>query len=60
MRVVAKCWVNYDGVWHKGGEEFDVKDFAEVKDYADPAEPSEDFPKVRLTEKKRGRPRKAE
>lgn len=60
MKVVAKCWVNYDGVWHKGGEEFDVKDFAEVKDCADPAEPQEDFPQVRLTEKKRGRPRKAE
>ena len=60
MRVVAKCWLNYDGVWHKGGEEFEVRDYAEVKDYAEPAEPAADFPKVYLNTPKRGRPKKTE
>lgn len=35
MKVIAKHWVNYNGVWHRGGEEFEVEDFDEVKEYAD-------------------------
>ena len=57
MKVRAKCWINYNGVWHKGGEEFEVADIEEVKDYVIPLF---DTPQVRLTDAapKRGRPRK--
>ena len=26
MRVRAKCWINHNGTWHKGGEEFEIED----------------------------------
>ena len=56
MKVIAKHWLNYNGVWHKGGEEFEVDDFETVKEYADLAEEtSEIFPPE---PKRRGRPKK--
>ena len=35
MKVVAKHWLNYNGVWYKGGDEFDVDDFDAVREHAD-------------------------
>lgn len=57
IKVRAKCWINYNGVWHKGGEVFEVTDFAEVKDYATPVT---DTPQVRVADMmpKRGKPKK--
>lgn len=26
MKVRAKHWINYNGTWHKGGEEFEIDD----------------------------------
>lgn len=34
MKVRAKHWLNYNGVWHKAGEIFDVDNFDEVREYA--------------------------
>ena len=57
MRVQAKHWLNYKGVWHMGGEEFEVDDIEEVKDYVIPLF---DSPKILVADMKpkRGRPRK--
>ena len=59
MRVRAKCWINYNGVWHKGGEEFEVADCEEVKEYAIPLV---DTPQIRVADMKdtpkRGRTKK--
>lgn len=59
MKVRAKCWVNYDGEWHKGGDEFEVSDIEEVKEYVIPLV---DTPKVTAADMKdspkRGRPKK--
>lgn len=35
MKAVAKHWLNYNGVWYKGGDEFDVDDFEAVREHAD-------------------------
>lgn len=35
MKAIAKHWLNYNGVWHAGGEEFEVENFEDVKEYAD-------------------------
>ena len=35
MKVIARHWLNYNGVWHKAGEEFEVDDFEAVKEYVD-------------------------
>lgn len=68
MKVIAKHWVNYNGVWHKSGDEFEVNDFEAVKDFAvkGPQEAaqreeyvSEVFPPVEQP-KRRGRPKKAQ
>lgn len=57
MKVRAKHWLNYNGVWHKGGEEFEVDNFEQVKDYAEPVQfESAVFPPEEP--KKRGRPKK--
>lgn len=58
MKVIARHWLNYNGVWHKAGEEFEVNDIEEVKEYVDPII---DF-QVPLTKEpaKRGRPKKTE
>lgn len=60
MKVVAKHWLNYNGVWHKGGEEFEVENFDEVKEYADAKEFVSDVfpPEDKPVEKRRGRPKK--
>lgn len=58
MKVIAKCWLNHNGVWHRGGEEFEVEDFEAVKDFAEPTEEvSEIFPPE---PKRRGRPKKTD
>lgn len=59
MRVKAKCWLNYNGVWHMGGEVFEVddKDMESVKDYVSCCEDiTVAFPPNKP--KKRGRPKK--
>lgn len=74
MKVRAKHWINYNGCWHKGGEEFEIDD-AEILDgvelieaaqeeqsvepvEAEPEFQSEIFPPEEEAPKKRGRPRK--
>lgn len=60
MKVIAKHWLNYNGKWHKGGEEFEVDDFEAVKEYVEiPADDEEFVSEVFPPEpKKRGRPKK--
>lgn len=62
MKVKAKHWLNYNGVWYKGGEEFEVEDIEQVKDYVDPVEfVSDVFPPDEVPNeapKRRGRPKK--
>ena len=63
MKVKAKHWLNYNGVWHKGGETFEVDNVDEVKDYvvADSEYVSEIFPPDKdeaEQPKRRGRPKK--
>lgn len=41
MKVVAKHWVNYNGSWYKGGDEFEVDDFESIKEHADKKAPAE-------------------
>ena len=67
MKVIAKHWLNYSGVWHKGGEIFDADDYEAVKDYVTPVREgfvSEVFPpdeeKPAETPRRRGRPRKTD
>ena len=64
MRVKAKCWVNYNGVWHKGGEIFNVESEEEVKGLVVVSDDfvSDIFPPEETVEepKRRGRPRKTE
>ena len=73
MKVRAKHWLNYNGVWYKGGEIFEADDFNEVKEHADKLEDetesvnesyiSEIFPPADEPAdqpKKRGRPKKTE
>ena len=73
MKVKAKHWLNYNGVWHKGGETFEVDSFDEVKGHAEKVNEevqetgntyiSEIFPPVDEPveqPKKRGRPKKTE
>lgn len=73
MKVIAKHWLNYNGVWHKGGDAFDVDDFEDVKEHAEKAEEETDkvdetyvsniFPPAdepAEQPKKRGRPKKTE
>lgn len=65
MKVTAKCWLNYNGVWHKGGESFDVDNIEEIKDYVtvNSEYVSEIFPSdepVVEPPKRRGRPKKTE
>lgn len=65
MKVVAKHWLNYNGVWYKGGDEFEVDDFETVKEYADMKRDSfvsEVFPpeKESTEQPKRGRKKKTE
>ena len=61
MKVRARHWLNYNGTWYKGGDEFDVDDIEEVKAYVDPLV---DMPVVHVsdmkTTPKRGRPKKTE
>lgn len=60
MKVMAKHWLNYNGVWHKGGDVFEVEDFEQVKEFAEPAGEvfeSEVFPPE---PKRRGRQKKAD
>ena len=62
MKVKAKHWLNYNGVWHKGGDEFEIpdEDFKEISEYVKVGEyvsaifPPEE-PKKRV-----GRPRNKE
>lgn len=66
MKVTAKCWLNYNGVWHKGGESFDVDNIEEIKDYVtvNSEYVSEIFPPdepvVEPPKRSRGRPKKTE
>lgn len=60
MKVIAKHWLNYNGVWHKGGEAFEVEDFEQVREFAEPVKEvfvSEVFPPE---PKRRGRPKKTD
>ena len=62
MKVKAKHWLNYNGVWHKGGDEFEIPDgdleqvaeYVEAGEYVSAIFPPEE-PKKRV-----GRPRKKE
>ena len=70
MKVKAKHWLNYNGVWHRAGETFEVEDFDTVKDHAEKVGEakeevkeqyvSEIFPPVEEQPKRRGRPKKTE
>lgn len=67
MKVIARHWVNYNGTWYKGGEEFDADDFETVKAFAEKKEPdgfvSDVFPpevNPAETKRKAGRPRKSQ
>ena len=57
MKVRARHWLNYNGTWHRAGDEFEVDDIEEVKEYVDPLV---DFPVVHVPAEKpkRGRPKK--
>ena len=61
VKVRAKCNVKYGNAWHMGGEEFEVEDFKDVREYA---ELLADNPVVRVSDMtdgekpKRGRQRK--
>lgn len=61
VKVRAKCNVKYGNAWHMGGEEFEVEDFNDVREYADMLA---DNPVVRVSDMtdgekpKRGRPKK--
>jgi len=67
MRVKAKHWLNYNGVWHKGGDTFEADNFDEIKEHVEKVEEtvdetpyvSEIFPPVEQP-KRRGRPKKSE
>lgn len=65
MRVKAKHWLNYNGVWHKGGDIFEADDFDEIKEHVEKVDTeetqyvSEIFPPVEQP-KRRGRPKKTE
>ena len=71
MKVTAKHWLNYNGVWYKGGDTFEADDFDEIKEHAEKVEEaveetveetqyvSEIFPPVEQP-KRRGRPKKSE
>lgn len=69
MKVKAKHWLKHDGVWYKGGDEFEVSEIeaealkgmieiTEAPVHAEPEKPQE----VTTTEqpKRRGRKPKAE
>lgn len=67
MRVKAKHWLNYNGVWHKGGDTFETNDFEAIKEHVEKVEEtveetqyvSEIFPPDEQP-KRRGRPKKSE
>ena len=65
MRVKAKHWLNYNGVWHKGGDTFEADNFDEIKEHVEKVDTeetqyvSEIFPPVEQP-KRRGRPKKSE
>ena len=65
MKVKAKHWLKYNGVWYRGGDEFEIPttdaealdgmvEIAETPVHVEPVEPEEDQPK------RRGRPKKSE
>lgn len=74
MKVRAKHWINYNGAWHKGGDEFEIDDAEIIEGVelieaaqdeqsvepveAEPKFQSEIFPPEEKAPKKRGRPRK--
>lgn len=67
MKVKAKHWLNYNGVWHKGGDIFEANDFEAIKEHVEKVEEtveetqyvSEIFPPEEQP-KRRGRPKKTE
>lgn len=67
MKVTAKCWLNYNGVWYKGGDTFEADDFDEIKEHVEKVEEtveetqyvSEIFPPNEQP-KRRGRSKKSE
>ena len=65
MKVKAKHWLKYNGIWYRGGDEFEIPttdaealggmvEIAETPVHVEPAEPEEEQPK------RRGRPKKSE
>lgn len=62
MKAKAKHWVNYNGVWHMTGEEFQIDnaDAAEMKLYADLVEENEPEKCETQEQAKRGRKRKTD
>ena len=64
MKVKAKYWLNYNGVWHRAGETFEVDNYDEVKNHAEEVKEqyvSEIFPPDTTEQpKRRGRPKKIE
>ena len=70
MRVRALHWVNYNGVWHKAGDEFTVKeeDYAGLVQYVElcvekenpVSDAVEETEEVKHEPAKRGRKRKVE
>lgn len=65
MRVKAKHWLKYNGLWHCGGDEFevvaaDINDLAEMVDVVE-TPIQEMFDDVTVeSPRRRGRPRKTE
>ena len=63
MKAKAKHWVNYNGVWHRMGEVFDIedKDAEEMKRYAEVSDGKPDVTEAPEEEPaKRARKRRAE
>ena len=62
MKAIAKHWVNYNGVWHMTGAEFEIADAdaAEMKQYAELIENDEQPESEAHEPAKRGRKRKTE
>ena len=68
MRVRAKHWLNHGGIWHQGGDEFEVsaaeaeqmKDMVTIVDasYRVPEPEAKAEEKTETPKKRGGRPRK--
>lgn len=62
MKVKAKHWLNFDGVWHRAGETFEIStaDAGRISEHIETAEtPVTDEVETEMP-KKRGRPKRTD